>query len=170
MSVSNAKEKKNLFSKAYDRCYRSLYVAFVKLTKDEETTKDILQEAFLKLWNNWDNVDSNTDMMPLIYTYAKHIYLNEIRSRKIRKRNLQLRPNSDQSTNPDDLVAAKETWRKIETSVEKMPHKMQKVFLLSRFHSLTNEDIARQLSISSFTVKRHIQDALSIIKKEVSKI
>jgi len=168
MSAYTAKEKKQQFSKAYDRYYRLLYVAFVKLTRDETTTKDILQEAFLKLWNNWEKVDSTTDMMPLIYTYAKHIYLNEIRSRRIRKANLQLRPNTEQSTSADDLIAAKETWRKIETSVEKMPHKMKKVFLLSRFELLTNEDIARQLSISSFTVKRHIQDALSIIKREIS--
>jgi len=169
MSGINAKEKKQHFSKAYDQYYRPLYAAFLKMIKDEATTKDILQEAFLKLWNNWDNIDSGTNMMPLIYTYAKNLYLNEIRSRKIRKRNLQSSQSVEQVVRADDQVAVKETWRKIETSIEKMPYTMKKVFLLSRFHYLKNEDIARQLSISLFTVKRHIQDALSVIKKEVSK-
>lgn len=169
MSGTNAKEKKQHFSSAYDQYYRPLYVAFLKMIKDEATTKDILQEAFLKLWSNWDHVDTSIDMMPLIYTYAKNIYLNEIRSRKTRKRYLQPGQNPEQAAGADEVVAAKETWRKIERSVEKMPRTMKKVFVMSRFEYLKNEDIARRLSISSFTVKRHIQDALSIIKKEVSK-
>jgi RNA polymerase sigma-70 factor (ECF subfamily) len=58
----------------------------------------------------------------------------------------------------------------IEKIIEKLPGQCRKVFILSRFEYLKNEEIASQLGLSENTVKTHIYRALQkialVLKKE----
>ncbi|MBZ4188009.1 RNA polymerase sigma factor [Niabella beijingensis] len=170
MSLFNTNSKKKAFSSLYDELYDLLYPAFLKIIKDEARTKDILQEAFIKLWNNWDQIDSNSDLRPLVYTYAKNLFLDDLRKTKMRRQKEEAALSTASKTaTGEDIVRAKQVQESIDRSVSKMPAAMQRVFILSRERRLSNKEIAAQLSISSFTVKRHLQDALHFLKRDISR-
>ena len=51
-----------------------------------------------------------------------------------------------------------------------MPEQRRKVFLMSRYRGLGNKEIAEQLGLSVRTVDRHINLALSSLRKEFMQI
>lgn len=69
-----------------------------------------------------------------------------------------------------DRIFSDETEAIINKIIKELPEQCQKVFLMSRFDSLKNEEIAMELGISENTVKTHIYRALqkiaSALKKE----
>ena len=50
-------------------------------------------------------------------------------------------------------------------SIEKMPPQRKKIFKMSRFEHLSNDEIAQQLNISKRTVESHISQAMSDLRK-----
>jgi RNA polymerase sigma-70 factor (ECF subfamily) len=48
-----------------------------------------------------------------------------------------------------------------------MPEKSKKVFLMSRYDQLSNNDIAGKLGVSIKTVEAHITTALKLLRKKI---
>jgi len=69
-----------------------------------------------------------------------------------------------------DRIFSAETEVIIEKIIKELPGQCRKVFLMSRFEYLKNEEIAAQLGLSENTVKTHIYRALQkialVLKKE----
>lgn len=160
-------EKTRSFDATYHQTYGKLYAVFLKISKDVSLTKDILQQAYIKLWNKWDELDHQEDLYPLIYTYSRNIFIDEVRkinSRRSAERSLVNHQNARQA---DELFMAKEAQAVVAAIVEKMPPRRKEVFLLSREGGFSHKQISRHLSLSANTVERHVQDALIVLKKEV---
>lgn len=160
-------EKTRRFDATYQRTYGKLYTVFLKISKDVSLTKDILQQAYIKLWNKWDELDHQQDLYPLIYTYSRNIFIDEVRkitNRRNMERSLVIQQNACEA---DEVFMAKEAQAVIAAVVEKMPPRRKEVFLLSREGGFSHKQISRQLSLSANTVERHVQDALIMLKKEV---
>lgn len=168
MSLFRSDTKTEAFSRVYDEIYDLLYLGFLKMTRDEELTKDLLQEAFIKLWDQWEEIDNTVNLAPLVYTYAKHAFFDHLRKERLRKEKLHITSYKETSTHTaEDIMQAKQTQEKVNTIVSRMPEGMRRVYLLSRQARLNNREIAHQLSISPFTVKRHLQNAMALLKKSI---
>ena len=99
--------------------------------------------------------------------------LNIIRQQKTRKESVNLiTPEktwqfiSDNYKIDDTLIDnifSEETEAIIEKIIKELPDQGSKVFRMSRFESLKNEEIAAKLGISENTVKTHIYRALQKI-------
>ena len=69
----------------------------------------------------------------------------------------------------DDSVQFHELDVRIRKFIASMPEQRRKVFLLSRYRGLSNKEIADMLGLSVRTVDRHINMALTSLKKEFKK-
>jgi RNA polymerase sigma factor (sigma-70 family) len=56
----------------------------------------------------------------------------------------------------------------IHEAVGKLTPQQKEVYKMSREEGLKQEDIARRLNISIFTVKKHLTDALNYLRKEIT--
>ena len=50
----------NAFDTVYERYHRELYAYALKLLKSPDDASDIIQDTFIKLWENSDNIVSST--------------------------------------------------------------------------------------------------------------
>ena len=145
-----------LFQQYYVRFYN-----FVRnLLKNSHEAEDIVQNVFMKVWvNNY------------IYVLTKHEVLNHIRDRKAYtqiERLIMSEPPAGVVIN-DDSVQLHELDMRIRKFIASMPEQRRKVFLLSRYRGMGNKEIADMLGLSVRTVDRHINIALTSLKKEFKK-
>lgn len=156
-----------LFQQYYARFYN-----FVRnLIKDSHNAEDIVQNVFMKVWINRKNLHPDQSIHNYIYVLTKHEVLNHIRDRKAYTQ-IERLVMSDQ---PSSLAVNDETFQirdldsRIRTFIASMPEQRRKVFMLSRYKGMGNKAIADMLGLSVRTVDRHINMALTSLKKELLK-
>ena len=89
-----------------------------------------------------------------------HIKSNTVRS--LYKANSNI---IDSENSLEEEFYAKETQLIIDLVVQKMPPQRKKIFELSRYKGVSNDEIATSLNISKKTVENHLNAALKEIKK-----
>lgn len=142
-----------------------------KILKSEDDAEDIAQDIFVKLWDKpelWidrDRWDSYLFSMlrNYIYNFLAHksveLHYIEDTAEKIRLSEL------DVENDMTEELYAKEINLLLKMAVEQMPEQRRKIFVLSRYRGLSNQEIADKLQLSVRTVERHLYLALQDLKK-----
>ena len=153
-----------LFQKYYVRFYN-----FVRnLLKNPHEAEDIVQNVFMKVWVNRKNLHPDQSIHNYIYVLTRNEILNHVRDRKVHTQIEMLmmtEPPAGIVIN-DDFVHFHELDVRIRRYIASMPEQRRKVFLLSRYRGKGNKEIAEMLGLSVRTVDRHINMALTSLKKE----
>lgn len=156
-----------LFQKYYVRFYNFV----LNLTKNPQTAEDIVQNVFMKIWINRKNLRPDQSIHNYIYVLSKHEVLNHIRDRKVYTQVERLvMAEQPYEAVTDQTMDLKELDDRIRKFIAAMPEQRRKVFLLSRYRGMGNKAIAELMGLSVRTVDRHINLALTSLRKEFLKI
>ncbi|MNV23851.1 RNA polymerase sigma factor [compost metagenome] len=120
----------------------------------------------MKLWLNWESIDSDKNIKSYIFTIAKHTIYNKLKSFVVQQTYLNdvFYNYSIESNAVEELVHYKELKGIYDQAVEKLPSQRQRIFRLSREENLSHEEIAEQLHISKNTVKDQMVKSLKFIR------
>jgi RNA polymerase sigma-70 factor, ECF subfamily len=77
--VTGSKDFRTFFEDEHRRLYKTLYF----VTGDRSEAADLMQEAFLKLWERWDRIDTIDD--PTAYLFKVALNGNRMRARTARR-------------------------------------------------------------------------------------
>lgn len=157
------------YSKLFDRLYEPLYRYAFTFLKSEDDAKDITQRAFCKLWDLKEMLKITLTVDAYMYRMVHNDCLNLLQQRQrqgehnyeyMLSRGLET-PESSHSAEYADLQKA------MERALDKLPPKCREVFVLNRFHMLSNASIAERMDISVNTVENHMSKALRIMRLEL---
>ena len=160
---------------SYEALFDLYYAKFVNfadaILKDTAVAKDLVQEAFIRIWINRSKLDENQSLENYIYVIVKRLIINYIRDSKPSV-NLDAEKahaiSGDAWTGADLLVIANETRRRLNDAIDRLPPQRRTVFTMSRHQGMTNKEIAESLQISVKTVERHITMALAELRENIS--
>jgi RNA polymerase sigma-70 factor, ECF subfamily len=76
--------------------------------------------------------------------------------------------SSKNSSSSDSYFAETELRQAIQTCMAKLSPRCREIFEMSRFNSLSNQEISDKLSISKRTVELQISNSLKILRKELA--
>ena len=162
-------------SLSFEILFQQYYVRFYNFVrsfiKDAQFAEDIVQNVFLKVWVGRRNLHPDQSIHNYIYVLTKHEILNHIRDRKAYtqiERLIMMEQPSGIAVD-DEAFSMRELDSRIRKFIASMPEKRRKVFLLSRYKGMGNKAIADLLGLSVRTVDRHINIALTSLKKEFKK-
>lgn len=154
-----------LFGKYSEKLYRFSF----SLLKNNEDSKEIVQETFFRVWEKRREIDSSKSFKSFLFTISYHLIIDQLRLKlkdqeyrsflKEYFKTEELRLNSE----PDYETLN----RQITAIIEELPAKRKQIFTLSREKGLTHKDIAGQLNISVKTVENQINLALKLIKSRL---
>ena len=169
--IQNSEE--HALEKVYKAAFRSLVYYATEITGHTELSEEVVQDVFLKIWENRSELNIKESFKGYLFQSVHNQALNIIRQQKTRKESVNLvTPEktwqfiSDNYKIDDTLIDnifSEETEAIIEKIIKELPDQGSKVFRMSRFESLKNEEIAAKLGISENTVKTHIYRALQKI-------
>jgi len=156
------------FKKIFDQYQSDIFNFLHYKTGNLQVAEDILQETFIKLWENRDNIKEELSVKSFLYTIANNMALNYFRHKKIVIKYQVEKQQSDLDhfqNSPDRIYEKKELQENLMQAIEQLPEKTRIVFMMSRFNKLKYNEIAERLEISIKTVESHIGKALKILRK-----
>lgn len=163
INLGNSTAFKKFFLELYPEVFCFLY----RYTRDREAAKDLTQEAFVRFWHARERIDA--DQGPRIYLYriARNLALDNAREQKRTRRTSDLAEDIlvRLSYDPSDAYDCSLAADKLQQSLSLLPERCRAVFILSRYHDFSYQQIARSLDISIQTVKNQMNKALSLLRK-----
>jgi len=154
------------FTEIYNRYWRLMYSHIYKMLRNEEESKDILQELFSNLWIKAAQIPEQRNLAGYLYVSARHDVLNAIRNRKFRNDYLQSLATFSESSSYATLqyLDERDLEKLIEQEIQALPPRMRQVFEMSRKENLSHKEIAERLGTSAETVKKQINKSLKILR------
>ena len=157
------------FTRLFFLYKHKLYSFLLHLTESPEMTEDVIQDVFLKLWNDRQNLVNIEHFSGYIYKMAQHRVLNAFR--RMAKETLIIselsKPGAAAGTDAEDNLRVREVREQLKSALDKLPPKQKLVYTLSRDEGLKHDEIARHLNISPSTVNNHMIAALRTIRKHL---
>lgn len=138
-------------------------------TRDVEIAEDIIQDTFVKIWEDCEKVIYDT-VKSYLYTIANNLFLNIVKHNKVVQ--IHQKGHVKESTNesPEFLLLEEEFLIKLEKTIANLPEKQREVFLMNRIEKKKYKEISNQLGISVKAVEKRMHGALLVIREQIGNI
>lgn len=160
-----SKGREEAFSVLFRRHFQRVFSFFYRSTGKEETSKDLAQEVFLKVFKASKTYEERAKFTTWLFTISRNTLLNFFRDRGKDKNILEgvvddqtfydMALKSTPSTVPDPLevLEAREIEKFVESAMEELPESFKTPFILSQVNGLSYQEISEILELSQNAVK-----------------
>jgi RNA polymerase sigma-70 factor (family 1) len=158
---------RDAFAKFYRSNLNGLFRYVYLFTKSKEETEEILQEIFIKIWENREKLTNVDCANSYLLQIARNRVIDKVRSQQFRQRVLsQLRRSKEVfNSSTADECAFREYYKVVQEAIEKLPPKRKLIFRLNTENGLSPDEIARQLKISRPVVQKQLYTASHFVRK-----
>ena len=170
--IRNKNEK--VFKNFFDKHYAKLVSYANKYLFDKDSSEDIVQEVFIYIWENAENLNIKSSLKGYMYSMVRNKCLNFLKSIKITDSfellefNINLITEHVFNSNSED--EKKIVYHQILKIIDTLPEKMQQVVRLKFLHNYKYSEIATELNISINTVKTQLKRAKFKITESITAI
>jgi RNA polymerase sigma-70 factor (ECF subfamily) len=155
------------FSQIYQLHWQGMFLTASRVLRSHDDAADVVHDVFLNLWNRRNDIRILGSLAAYLQTSVRYKAISFIKRNLSRNDHLTLLNETavhHLDDDPDSMMQLKQLREVVNNVVTGMPPKMQTAYRLSREKYLSHKQIAEQMGISTETVKKHIQNALEIIK------
>lgn len=156
------------YSLIYRKYFFVLYNYGRKLNDDQELIKDCVQDLFIKIWDNRENLTDTTSIKYYLYTSLKRKLLDHLRSphlkNKVEDGITEFEKLSLEEGDEEVLHWQKE---KVLKALDKLSKHQQKLLHLKYYKNLSNKEISQELGITIQSVYNAVFKALQSIRKKL---
>ena len=155
------------FKHIYNLYASRLYAFCLQYTKNRGETDEIVQDAFIWLWNHRATIRQRNSLKPLLFICVRHQLINAWR------RNVNSPVYEDFIAYRDKLQGEhatdadfdyEEFCQCVRRELGKLPTTQRRCIELSRFEGLGIRDIAERLALSEQTVKNSLSLGLKTLR------
>ncbi|MBP1650387.1 MAG: sigma-70 family polymerase sigma factor [Bacteroidetes bacterium] len=157
------------FAALVNRYWEELYAHIHARLKQEDDTKDILQEIFITIWKKRDTItpDENGRLSSYLFTAARYCIIDHFSRPHTPIYNEEFFAETvpQQTTfSAIELLETKELEQQVNEALDRMPDRLCLPYRLSRYQQLSTREIALRLSLSEQTVKNNISITLRYLR------
>src|SRR5436305_2741926 len=168
------------FSELVKRYDRNIFRIAQHITHNEEDAQDVVQEAFLKAYQNLEQFQGNSKF----YTWLVRIAVNEALMKLRRRRSDKTvsldedvvtdegtipREVADWSPNPEQLYGQSEWSEILKKTIQGLPPGFRTVFVLRDVEGLSTEETAEMLGLSIPAVKSRLLRARLQLRERLAR-
>jgi RNA polymerase sigma-70 factor (ECF subfamily) len=138
--------------------------------RDDDVAMEIVQDAFVNLWEKRDTIDLSKPVKSYISTSVRNRCLNYLRDHKKFSNDLLVLENLSHETiyDPSDRLVETDISKQIAGAIAELPEKCREVFIMSREEHLKYQQIADRLNISVKTVETQMSKALQHMRNRLA--
>lgn len=160
------------FDAIYDMYVKRLYVYCLQYTKSEEDAEEIVQDVFVRLWTNRENIRQVETLRSLLFIMSKHHLINAYRTRinsPVYEDYVKYQDNISAEVQGHPLEY-EEFVKQLKTALYKLPVTQRQVIEMSKLKQLTNKEIALELELSEQTVKNQLSLGLKKLREDLKNL
>ncbi len=168
--LSGLKSGEEIFFRyLFDKYYRPLVVYANRLLCDPDLSRSVVQDIFIMFYEKRSELNIHTSLRSHLYQSVRNRALNILKHDKMKRDHHQrIFETGNEIDQPLESVEYAELEQCINAAVVSLPEQCRKIFSLSRYEGVTNQEIADKLKISKRTVETQISKALKKIREELA--
>lgn len=148
-----AGRNKKIYHELVERYQTKLFSYLYRLIGNKEEAEDLLQNVFVKVYNNIKSYDTKKKFSSWIYRIAHNEAVNFLKKRSRRKlisiEDVQGSKDkleiADTRKNPIDSWISKELRKEMQEALEKLPEKYKQVLMLRYYYDKSYEEMSQEL-------------------------
>jgi RNA polymerase sigma-70 factor, ECF subfamily len=157
-------EFENLFRSHQKELLRLSY----NLVRDQDAAKDIIQDVFIKLWNNREKIDFGAQIKHYLFKATAHTSYNYLRAVKSRVTiDAQDGLREFAAAEGEESAEYRELEEKVRHAIDRLPPKCRTIYVLCRHEGLKYQEIADTLGLSLKTVENQMGIALQKLRDDL---
>lgn len=164
-------ETYNDFTYLYEVYAPRLYAFIFGLTHSEVTTKDIVQDTFIKIWVGRKDIRPGTSFKSYLFTMARNQLLNEIRrqvNQTVSIEDLSITNNESLGHNNIELeISIKEFKEELNRAKKKLTPRQRELFELNREQGISVAELAESKSITEQSIRNQLSQAIQTLRSEM---
>ena len=138
---------------------------------DLDQAEDVVQDAFIKLWNNCSKVPIEK-AKSYIYTIANNLSISITRHQKVKfkyQNYITDRKSNLDVESPEFLTIEKEYLEKLKQAIADLTERQREVFLLSRIDKKSYKEIAEISGVSVKAIEKLMSKALASLREKLGR-
>ena len=158
------------FRYLYDKYASTLRYFSAKYVDDDATIEDVVQDAFLNLWEKRNEFKTESTIKAYLYKIVRSFSVDTIRRRNIANRYAEkiVLEKEDQEFFLENIVES-EVFQMIQTVFNELSPSCREVYQLS-LHGKSHEEISQLFDISINTVKKHKNNANHYMRERLKHV
>ncbi|WP_289749112.1 RNA polymerase sigma-70 factor [Bacteroides acidifaciens] len=164
------KENEKAFSIIFNEYYSLLCAVSYQYVQDVQISEAVAEDVFFTLWEKRHEALPVSSLKAYLLKAVRNHSIDYLRTQK-NEQFLDLESVTSRCFVREEDIFERYVMEELETMISEkialLPEECQKVFYLSRYENKSYAEIAEELNISINTVKYHIKNALSTLRREL---
>jgi RNA polymerase sigma-70 factor (ECF subfamily) len=158
---------------AFDQIFKKygprLFGFAFKYLKSKEDTESLVQDVFLKVWENRKNLKKESSLKSYLFTIAYHDICHIFRKKQIHEKFLdEIRTSTNSSYNLEEQLEYRTALEQVDKLIEQLPENQRIIFIKSRKEGKSTKEIADEMNLAPGTIDNQISAALKFLRKNIS--
>ncbi|MCH2448899.1 MAG: sigma-70 family RNA polymerase sigma factor [Gracilimonas sp.] len=166
-------------SELYDNYNGLLFGLILSILKKREEAEDLLQEVFIKIWQNAEKFDlERGTVYTWVVTLTRNRSIDRLRSKVYKEQKKQstslddedvFHPLYSEESDPLENTILKERAKKVHQALDQISEKQKKVLQVAYFSGMSQSEISEEFDIPLGTVKTRMRDGMIKLKELLTK-
>ena len=151
-----------------DKLYRFAY----RFLQDSDTTKDAIQDVFIKLWSQRNRLVGLNSLEAFAIRVTRNHCLDMIKSRRTvsMDENDYLKDRIADDSNPEKELYRSDSYRRLTGIINALPEPHRSVIRMKDLDGYSNEEIGDSLGLSEGNVRVVLSRARKKVREEIEKV
>lgn len=157
------------FKKMFLPYHRKLYGVAFRLLENEDDARDVLQDAYLKLWDKRDALGIIDNPEAFCTTLVRNMCLDLLRSPRYVRERQQVELTDALPVAAPDNIAARDDAQVIQTLIARLPLQQQQVIRLRDLQGYSYSEIEQLTGLSAVNLRVLLSRARKKIREDYLK-
>ena len=142
------------FDQLFNKYGKRLYGFAIGYLKSHEDAEELVQDIFVRVWENRSELDENQSFNSYLFTIAKNTILNHFRKKAYQQSYIEYIKQHTKliHTKTEEDIIYSDLDAQAKKVIDQLPPRRREIFRLSREQGYNNEEIAQRLNISKKTL------------------
>ena len=155
------------FDQFYTKYWKPLYRLSFKILRNEQESEDVVQETFVRFWENRNKLES-TNIKGWLCTTSYRLILKNLQKQKKQITMDRATYEEPLAERADQSLHMRQLQLQVDHCVNQLPDQCRRVYIMRRHQELSIKGIASVLGISTKTVEGHLTTALKRIRHSIN--
>lgn len=158
------KGKRWAFKKVFDQYHLKLYHFAKNMGLSHQDAEGIVQDVFIRIWEQKHLIDENQYFQSYLYTIAKRLTIKRVKRLALETKFKSESNPTESCSKTEDYIIFNNLLEHANININKLPEERKQIFILSKMEGFSNQEIAERLNISKRTVENQLYRATKALK------
>ncbi|MBR4810302.1 MAG: sigma-70 family RNA polymerase sigma factor [Bacteroidaceae bacterium] len=150
------------FKSLSDGLYRVAYY----MLESQADAEDAVQDLFIKLWGNRDQLDTVLNFKAYCTTLMKNLCIDRLRKEQ-KVQSMEPGPDVAESRLVDEDYDAREKLERVLAAIERLPGRQRDVMKMYVLEEMSYEEIAEKTGMSNLTLRVLLSNARKSLRSQI---